>query len=72
MFRISQRGCDPIVDVDQVGEIEPAIRSSESGRYHIDEIAADPLSSGHTSRRWGIGIRLADGAVLLELDPWEA
>jgi hypothetical protein len=34
---------EAIVDVDQVEAIEPAIRSSDPGRYHVDEIAADPL-----------------------------
>ena len=46
-----------IIDVDQVEAIEPAIRSSEPGRYHVDEISADPMPSGHTSRRWGVGIK---------------
>jgi hypothetical protein len=27
------------------------IRRAKPGRYHIDEISADPLQSGHTSRR---------------------
>jgi hypothetical protein len=51
MFRISRDGQLPVVDVHHVEQLEPAIRSSESGRYHIDEITADPLPSGHTSRR---------------------
>jgi hypothetical protein len=51
MYRISRNGHEPIVDVDQVEALEPAIRSSESGRHHVDEISADPLPSGHTSRR---------------------
>ena len=70
MFRISQNGRDPIVDVDTVEQIEPAIRSSKPGRYHVDEIAADPLPSGHTSRRWGFAIKRPDGSVELEPDPW--
>jgi hypothetical protein len=45
MYRISRNGQEPIVDVDQVEAIEPAIRSSEPGRYHVDEIRADPLPS---------------------------
>jgi hypothetical protein len=49
--------------VDQVEAIEPAIRSSEPGRYHVDEISADPLQGGRTSRRWGIGIKRTDGTV---------
>jgi hypothetical protein len=50
MFRIS-KGTHTVVDVAQVGEIEPAIRAAEPGRYQLDEISADPLPSGHTSRR---------------------
>jgi hypothetical protein len=62
MFRISQNGEEPIIDVDTIEDTEPAIRSSEPGRYRIDEISADPLPSGHTSRRWDqapdwIGVR---------------
>jgi hypothetical protein len=43
MFRISRNGQEPIIDVDQVEAIEPANRWSEPGRYHVDEISADPL-----------------------------
>jgi hypothetical protein len=57
MYRISRNGHDPIIDVDQVEAIDPAIRSSDPGRNHVDEISADPLPSGHISRRWGVGIR---------------
>jgi hypothetical protein len=70
MYRISRNGHEPIIDVDQVEAIEPAIRSGEPGRYHVDEISGDPLRSGHTSRRWGVGIKRADGSVVIEPDPW--
>jgi hypothetical protein len=70
MYRNSRNGHEPIVDVDQVEAIEPAIRSSEPGRYHVDEIAADSLPSGHTSRRWGVGIKREDGSVAIEPNPW--
>jgi hypothetical protein len=70
MYRISRDGHSPSVDVDQVAGIAPAIRSSERGRYHDGEITADPLPSGHTSRRWGVGIRRSDGNVTLDPDPW--
>ena len=71
MFRNSRYGQEPIIDVDQFEAIEPAIRSSESGRYHVDEISADPLPSGLTSRRWGVRITRSEGSVELEPDPWE-
>jgi hypothetical protein len=67
---ISQNGQEPIIDVAKVEAIEPAIRSSEPGRYHVDEISADPLPSGHTSRRWGVGIKQPDGLVVIDPDPW--
>ncbi len=71
MLRISQNGQEPIVDVDTLDQLEPAIRSSEPGRYHIDQIERSPLPSSHTSRRWGVGIKGADGTVVVEPDPWE-
>jgi hypothetical protein len=72
MFRIGQNGQEPIVDVDSIERIGPAIRSTKPGRYHIDEISADTLHSGHTPRRWGVGIKRADGSVAIERDSWEA
>ena len=70
MYRISRNGHEPIVDVDQVEAIEPVVRSSKPGRYDVDEISADPLPSGHTSWRWGIGIKRNDETVVIEPDPW--
>jgi hypothetical protein len=52
MYRISRNDHEPIVDIEHVAKIEPAIHSSDPGRYHVDKISADPLPSGHTSRRW--------------------
>jgi hypothetical protein len=71
MYRTSRDGQEPIIDVDQVDAIEAAIRSSEPGRDHVDEISRDPLPSGNTSRRWGVGIKRADGSVVIEPDPWD-
>ena len=70
MYRISRNGQEPVVDADQVEAIEPVMRSSNPGRYHVDTISADPLPSGHTSRRWGVGIKRKDGSVVVEPDPW--
>jgi hypothetical protein len=71
MFRISRDGQEPTTDVDTADQLEPAIRASQPGRSHIDEISRDPLPSGHTTRRRGVGIKEADGSVMLEPDPWE-
>jgi hypothetical protein len=71
MCRIRRNGQEPIVDVDTLDQLEPAIRSSEPGRYHVDQLERDPLPSGYTSRRWGIGIKQHDGRVVIEPDPWD-
>jgi hypothetical protein len=69
MFRLCCNGQEPIVDVDTLEEIELDIRCAEPRRDHIDEITRDPLPSGHTSRRWGVGSKWADGTVVIERNP---
>jgi hypothetical protein len=68
MFRISQTISDHLTESDRV---DPAIRASRPGRFHVDQIERDPLPSGHTSRRWGVAIERKDGSVAIERDPWE-
>jgi hypothetical protein len=70
IYRISRPGREPITDVDSVEAVEETIRAGGPGCYHIDEIASGPLTSGHTSRRWGTAIKQPDGAETLDLDPW--
>jgi hypothetical protein len=71
VFRISQAGNNDMTDVETVEEVAPTSSASKPGRYHVDEISRDPLPSGHTSRRWGIGIKRDDGSIVIEPDPWE-
>src|SRR5262249_24022653 len=70
IFRISRPRREPITDVDSVEAVEGAIRAGGPGCYHVDEISAEPLLSGYTSRRWGTAIKRPDGAVTLDPDPW--
>jgi anti-sigma28 factor (negative regulator of flagellin synthesis) len=49
MYRISRNRQEPIIDVAKVEAIEPAIRSSEPGEYHVDEIGADGLRRGNST-----------------------
>ena len=70
MHRISRPGSDQITDVQSVEQVEPAIQTSSPRRYRVDETRADPLPSGHRSRRWGVGIKRNNGMVVLEPDPW--
>ena len=70
MFRIT--GADDfLIDVEHREQIEPVIRSSPPGRNHVDEMSTNPLPTGHTARRWGVGIKRDDGSVVIEPDPWE-
>ena len=49
--------------------IQPLAHDRQT-RVEVDEISADPLPSGHTSRRWGVGLKRVDGTVALEPDLW--
>jgi hypothetical protein len=69
MFRVSHRG-EGIDDADTIESARGIVRGQATGRYDIDEISAEPLPSGHTSRRWGTAIRRPDGAVTIDPDPW--
>jgi hypothetical protein len=69
MFRISGKD-DFLVDVANVEQIQPVIRDAQPGRYHVDEISAKPLPTGHTALCWGVGIKKADGSVVIEPEPW--
>jgi hypothetical protein len=51
------------VDVGSPTAIEDVVGASKPGHYHVDEICADPLPSGPTSRRWGAAIKHPDAAV---------
>jgi hypothetical protein len=70
IYRISRPDDDQVVDVDSLDGVERTIASGNPGCLHVDEISHDPLPSGHTSRRWGIGIKRHDGTVAIEPDPW--
>ncbi len=69
MYRISRNGQEPIIEVDTVEQIKPAISSLPNGRYHVQKISADSAPSGHAARRWGLAIIRANGSVVLKPDP---
>ncbi len=72
LFRIVDRDGEIVADADGLAGVNEIVRRAPPGRYHVDEISADPLPSGQTSRRWGFAIRHDDGRVILDPDPWEA
>ena len=51
--------------------IGPEPKQIEPGRYTVDEISTDPLPSGHTARRWGVLLKLDEGTIIEEPDPWD-
>ena len=71
VFRIVDRDGEIVADVDGLAGVNEIVRRAPPGCYHVDEISADPLPSGQTSRRWGFAIRHEDGRVILDPAPWE-
>ena len=70
MFRVSHRG-EGVDDADTIEGAREIVRGQSPRRYDVDEIRADPLPLGHTSRSWGRMIRLPDGRVEDEQWPWD-
>jgi hypothetical protein len=68
MFRVSR--ADIIKDADTIDGAWAIVRPKKPGRYHVDEIRADPFTSGHTSRAWGSLIRHDAGRVADKPHPW--
>jgi len=58
-------------DADSIQDLKGFLGHLDQGRYTVDEIAAHPLPSGHTARRWGSAVRHDDGRVILDPGPWE-
>ncbi len=52
VFRIVDRDGEIVADVDGLAGVNEIVRRAPTGRYHVDEISADPLPSGQTFRRW--------------------
>jgi len=71
VLRVNGVDGDPTGTAESLHGVQRLLEGLGPGRYHADEISADPLPSGHTSRSWGVGIKRADGSVDLEPDPWE-
>jgi hypothetical protein len=70
LYRISRSSDGLVVDPESIDAVQQILGSGPPGRYHVDQVGRDGLSSGHTSRRWGVGIKSPDGTVAIEPDPW--
>jgi hypothetical protein len=69
MFRVSQRG-QGIDDANAIEGARETVQDQSSGRYDLDEIRAERLPSGHSSRSWGRMIWQPDGRVEEEPHRW--
>ncbi len=71
-YRLVDSKGEMLSDADFIEYLKGLLGDFEPGRYTVDEISTKPLPSGHTARRWGIMLKLEDGTILEEPDPWEA
>ena len=70
ILRLNNPDGNPIGSAESVEGVREMLEPLPPGRYHVDEIGSDPLASGHTSRRWGVGIKRGDRTVTIDRDPW--
>ena len=54
VFRIVDRDGEILADADSLDGVTEIVRRAPPGRYHVDEISADPLPSGHTCPALGL------------------
>jgi hypothetical protein len=67
MFRVGQKG-EGLDDADTIEGAREIVQDEPPGRYDVDEISAEPLPAGHTSRRRGVAVKHWDAKVELIKD----
>ena len=70
-YRLVDSKGEMLSDADSIEHLKGILGYLDPGRYTVDQIAAHPLPSGHTSRRWGSVTRHDNGRVILDPDPWD-
>jgi hypothetical protein len=63
-YRLVDPKGELLSDADTIGYLKGILSRLDLGRYTVDEIATDPLPSGHTARRWGVILKLDDGSSI--------
>jgi hypothetical protein len=71
-YRLVDSKGEMLSDADTIEYLKGILGHLDAGRYTVDEIASEPLPSGHTARRWGVLLKLDDGTIIEEPDPWDA
>ena len=70
-YRLVNSQGDWLADAHSIGYLKGLVATLGPGCYSLDEIRDEPGPSGHPSRRWGVILKLEDGTILTEPDPWE-
>jgi len=71
VYRFIDSKGEMLSDANTIEYFKSILGYLDAGRYVVDEIAAHPLPSGHTARRWGVLLKLEDGTIIEEPDPWD-
>lgn len=69
ILRVNNPDGEPIGTTESAEGVRAILEPLPPRRYHIDEISRDPLPSGHTSHRWGPGIKRGGWTVTINRDP---
>jgi hypothetical protein len=69
-YRLIVSKGEMLSDADTIEYLKGILGYLDAGRYVVDEIASDPLPSGHTARRCGVLLKLDDGTIVEELGAW--
>ena len=70
-YRLVDSKGEMLADADSIEYLKGILGDLDPGRYTVDEISTKPLPSGHTARRWGVLLKLDDGTIIEEPDPWD-
>jgi len=71
VYRLIDSKGEMLSDADSIEHLKGILGYLDPGRYTVDQIAAHPLPSGHTARRWGVLLKLEDGTIIEKPDPWD-
>jgi len=58
VYRLIDSTGEMLSDADTIKNLKGILGYLDPGRYTVDEIASEPLPSGHTARRWGVLLKL--------------
>jgi hypothetical protein len=69
-YRLIDSKGEMLSHADSIGYLKGILQHLDAGRYVVDEIASVPMPSGHIARRWRQMVKLGNGTIIEEPDPW--